>query len=281
MKAVNPTGGTPYRDGLTAAQETYAAERAQARRRAAVLTSFSRQRLPRGLRTELSALERQLDDAPRTLDDVHDATEVLGQYEEALAVALDLHAEQARQDRQRSRRLLRGAAIALALGVVGGALAYGPASRYYEKRAACATACRERGLCAPRATRLSDDDALSYELGSNCIATGSADCRASLACAREGRCTALAGDCIAGRAASCRASLACADEGRCVVAAGQCVPWDDAMCRRAPVCAREGRCAAGMVRCVASAAGCAAATVCRLEQRCHVDATSGACVRAP
>lgn len=106
-----------------------------------------------------------------------------------------------------------------------------------------------------------------------CMAAWSVDCEPSAACLEDGKCTARDGRCVAASDADCARSAACRNDGRCRVAAGQCVQdcRTSAACREFGLCTRRGN------KCVAASdADCRRSRLCRHE---FCTASHGRCYR--
>jgi hypothetical protein len=178
----------------------------------------------------------------------------------------------------------------------------------------CAYACKAYGECetASRfATRPLDEALGDAARGRHfeCSAEGDADCRASGACERLGRCAAVGGRCVATDPTDCHRTRMCRDLGRCTpmdgecsvvgsedcaltdactdlgwcaAAGGACRELSDEGCRRTAECRASGLCFAGEARCVAKLdEDCAATAACIQDGRCSaVDGRCAAGTRA-
>jgi hypothetical protein len=83
-----------------------------------------------------------------------------------------------------------------------------------------------------------------------CIVGSDADCRKSLPCKYEGRCTWVKNTCMVGSDADCQQSDDCADHGWCArVESGACRARTDADCAQSVDCYRYGRCVLGASGC--------------------------------
>jgi hypothetical protein len=95
------------------------------------------------------------------------------------------------------------------------------------------------------------------------------ECEAAL-CRRGGFCTFNGHQCLVGSDSDCRQSLACATEAKCTkVSNGACAPRSDDDCARSDLCADYGQCVFrnGVCR-PGSDQDCAGSTICRVEGKC-------------
>jgi hypothetical protein len=266
-----------YRDGRQAAIARLRERIQQIEARAEALSPEDRRALPPGFRDDLAKLAAKVPDPGAELDAIEAAEAAIDAYEDRVegAVLLATHArvELARTASDRRRRALRiGGAFLVPVAIVAGGALYQLVSNLRERAATAAECrraewCRESGRC----------DAIESPYNSHgwmCGATSDEDCRASLDCAKEGRCNARDGSCAAVSDADCARSQACAKEGRCL--AGQrdwsssCIT-DSAHCRAIPACAAEGLCTVTVANpyCHAETpADCATSAACRERGAC-------------
>ncbi|MEZ4446734.1 MAG: hypothetical protein R3B72_47085 [Polyangiaceae bacterium] len=160
--------------------------------------------------------------------------------------------------------------------------------------------CDEEGLCDP-----------GFDADPGCIAASTPDCKGSVACSEDGRCTALDEACQPATDDDCLGSQRCVDEGRCTLVvrgarrscelasdadcqrlvecrqrgdcafvAGACRPGDPTHCQSAHECGRSGTCAYDPERhrCVATEDDCRRAEVCLTGVPPRCAAEDGLCV---
>ena len=112
-----------------------------------------------------------------------------------------------------------------------------------------------------------------------CLAGDEADCKVSVGCVQEGRCTLVGKFCEAANDADCRGSAECREKGDCGEVDGYCRATDDADCRASTHCKKKGRCGAvqpmeilNWKMCMGSTPeGCRAAEECKTKGRCHYE----------
>ena len=111
-----------------------------------------------------------------------------------------------------------------------------------------------------------------------CVARDVADCKASVKCAKDGKCTLDGMFCEAGSDADCQASEGCRTEGDCREWDGWCHAKFDADCQAAEICRKQGMCAAVDVKhlkgkmCMGgSPESCRAAEECPTKGTCHYE----------
>jgi hypothetical protein len=150
--------------------------------------------------------------------------------------------------------------LASALALVSGCCFGAPASL-------CTDACRTVGECRVRTERAGDG---AYR----CYAGSDAECAASEACAREGRCSVTEdGACVRPEEVAshaCAMSATCRVWGGCHPREGFCEPQLADDCLRSLECRTQGRCELDADRhgCFASPAACAGTTGCEIEGLC-------------
>ena len=208
---------SPYRNFLAEAEQNLETERSVLGARAATLGAL-RPLLPRGLRRELTRLERAIQRPVQNAHDVELARQSLDAYAEQVDVAIAFSDHVAR-DRAMTRRRLRswlswgfgaGAAVTLfvALMLVRD-LSQPPPAPTVE---CTLTECMITGECV-----LGTQSPMS-----DIAPTAPNTCGLSSECAQEGRCNTAPEGCYAASDADCAASWACKLDGRCRAEDGIC-----------------------------------------------------------